>query len=212
MKARTQPGRTSQYARKTPARGRCLATLRPDGAEASGQSSLVRFLAAAAAVSMLLVSTAPVHAQAGGCELIPDDRNPPEKILRCGAALEVRSAHQTDYHAVDQAGNAPPNAIQLNSGALMIEFHPSKGHRHFQILTPNAIAAVRGTKWVVEVSSARTSTFVIAGRVAVSRPHGEQTVLLRPGEGADVAPDGAPIVVKRWAAPRVQALLARFGQ
>jgi hypothetical protein len=166
---------------------------------------------AAAIVSTLLVSTS-VRAQAGGCELIADDRNPPEKILRCGGALEVRSAHQTDYHAVDQVGSAPPNAIQLDSGALMIEFHPSKGRRHFQILTPNAIAAVRGTRWVVEVAPARTSTFVIAGTVAVSRPHGEQTVLLRPGEGADVTPDGTPIVVKRWAAPRVQALLARFGQ
>ena len=167
---------------------------------------------AAAIVSALLLSTATARAQAGACQLIADDRNPPEKILHCGGALEVRSAHQTDYHPADQAGNAPPNAIQLDSGALMIEFHPSKGRRHFQILTPNAIAAVRGTKWVVEVAPARTSTFVIAGRVAVSRPHGDQTVLLRPGEGADVTPDNGPIVVKRWAAPRVQTLLARFGQ
>jgi hypothetical protein len=143
---------------------------------------------------------------------VPDDRNPPEKILRCGDALEVRSAHQTEYHPVDQAGNAPPNAIQLDSGALMIEFHPGKGRRHFQILTPNAIAAVRGTKWVVEVAPARTSTFVIAGRVAVSRSRGQQTVLLRPGEGADVTPQSGPIVVKRWAASRVKTLLARFGE
>ena len=79
-------------------------------------------------------------------------------------------------------------------------------------MTPNAIAAVRGTKWIVEVGPERTSTLVISGRVAVSRPRAEQTVVLRPGEGADVAPDDAPIVVKRWAEPRVRALLARFGE
>ena len=58
----------------------------------------------------------------------------------------------------------------------------------------NAIAAVRGTKWVVDVGSEKASTFVIAGRVAVSRPSGGQTVLLRAGDGADVSPDSAPIV------------------
>jgi hypothetical protein len=211
MKDRAQSGREWRRACETPARWREPAKRPTVRAAALARSSLAWSFAAAIA-SALLLSTAAARAQAGGCELIADERNPPEKILRCGDALEARPAHQTDYHPVDQTGNAPPNAIQLDSGALMIEFHPSKGRRHFQILTPDAIAAVRGTKWVVEVAPARTSTFVIAGTVAVSRPHGQQTVLLRPGEGADVTPDGAPIAVKRWARMRVQALLARFGE
>jgi hypothetical protein len=212
MKHPAWPGRALQHGRGTAAR-RPSQTRKSGRVAASTQLLLPPLsLAAAAIVSSVLFSAPPAQAQAGACQLIADDRNPPEKILRCGDALEVRSAHQTDYQPVDQAASAPPNAIQLDSGALMIAFHPSKGRKHFQILTPNAIAAVRGTKLVVEVAPARTSTFVVAGKVAVSRPNEQQTVVLRPGEGADVAPDGAPIVVKRWAKPRVQALLARFGE
>jgi hypothetical protein len=151
-------------------------------------------------------------AQTSACELVPDAQNPPERILRCGDKLVIRTAHDTSYHPVDQNGTEQPNAVELDSGALMIEFHPSKGHPSFQIRTPHAIAAVRGTRWVVDVGSGQTSTFVIAGHVAVSRPSGEQTTLLRAGEGADVSPGSGPIVVKRWAAARVRGLLARFGR
>jgi hypothetical protein len=151
-------------------------------------------------------------AQTSACELVPDEKNPPEKILRCGEGLVVRTAHDTTYHAVGGQGTKPPKELQLDAGAVMVEFHPSKGHSTFQIRTPNAIAAVRGTKWVVDVSPDKTSTFVISGYVAVSRPRGAETVVLRAAEGADVSPDSGPIVVKRWAAPRVKALLARFGE
>ncbi|MGA2792448.1 MAG: FecR family protein [Roseiarcus sp.] len=169
-------------------------------------------LGIAAALSMWLAATVPASSQTSGCALVADDRNPPEKILRCGANLEVRAAAGTIYHPIDQRGSARPKSLQLDDGALMIEFHPSKRHTSFQILTPHAIAAVRGTKWIVEVGPERTSTLVISGRVAVSRPRAEQTVVLRPGEGADVSPGEEPIAVKRWAEKRVRALLARFGE
>lgn len=168
--------------------------------------------ASVVAASILLLTTISCRAQASACELVRDDQNPPEKILRCGDTLTVRTAHETAYHAGDRHTTQQPNEVQLDNGALMVEFHPSKGHPTFQIRTPYAIAAVRGTKWVVEVKPGKTSTFVIAGRVAVSRPGAAGAALLRAGEGADVSPNSGPIVVKRWAAPRVRALLARFGQ
>ena len=164
------------------------------------------------AAAVLLSAGVSAGAQTSACELVPDVQNPPEKILRCGRTLVVRTAHDTSYHPVDQNATEQPNEVELDGGALMVEFHPSKRHPSFQIRTPYAIAAVRGTKWVVDVGSEKASTFVIAGRVAVSRPSGGQTVLLRAGDGADVSPDSGPIVVKRWAAARVRALLARFGQ
>ncbi|HEY3719735.1 MAG TPA: FecR family protein [Roseiarcus sp.] len=164
------------------------------------------------AAAILLSTGVSAAAQTSACELVPDAQNPPEKILRCGRTLVVRTAHDTSYHPVDQNGTEQPNEVELDGGALMVEFHRSKRHPSFQIRTPYAVAAVRGTKWVVDVDSEKASTFVIAGRVAVSRPGGEQTVLLRAGDGADVSPDSGPIVVKRWPAARVRALLARFGQ
>ena len=189
---------TKPFARETP-------VARGPSRNRAGPTTIV-------AILILLSAGVSAGAQTSACELVPDAQNPPEKILRCGRTLAVRTAHDTFYHPVDQNGTEQPNAVELDGGALMVEFHPSKRHPSFQIRTPYAIAAVRGTKWVVDVGSEKASTFVIAGRVAVSRPSGGQTVLLRAGDGADVSPDSGPIVVKRWPAPRVRALLARFGQ
>jgi ferric-dicitrate binding protein FerR (iron transport regulator) len=189
---------TKPFARETPA-------ARGPSRNRAGPMTIV-------AAAILLSATLSASAQTSACELIPDAQNPPERILRCGDRLVIRTAHDTSYHPVDQNGTEQPNVVELDGGALMVEFHPSRRHPSFQIRTPYAIAAVRGTRWVVDVGSDKASTFVIAGRVAVSRPSGEQTVLLRAGDGADVSPDSAPIVVKRWAAARGRALLARFGQ
>jgi hypothetical protein len=161
---------------------------------------------------MWLAATTAAMSQSGQCALVADDRNPTEQILRCGDDLVVRTAPGTRYQPVDQQGTELPKALRLDAGALMIEFHPSDAHKNFQILTPQAIAAVRGTKWVVEVRSATTSTLVLVGEVAVARPNATQTVVLKPGQGADISAGRGPIAAKRWPKARVQALLARFGE
>jgi hypothetical protein len=169
-------------------------------------------LGAVAAVSMWLATTLSAISQSGECELVADNSNPSEKIMRCGDDLVVREAHGTRYHPVDQHGKGPPKALRLDAGALMIEFHRSEARKNFQILTPHAIAAVRGTEWVVDVQPARTSTLVISGEVAVERLHSDATVILKPGQGADISAGTGPIVAKRWPKRRVRALLARFGE
>jgi hypothetical protein len=163
------------------------------------------------AAAIHLSAGAAVRAQGGACELIPDVRNPPERILRCDDTLVVRATRDASYRLPDQPEAQQPDVLQLDRGAVMVEFHPSRAHPSFQIHTPYAIAAVRGTHWVIDVGPDKASTFVIEGVVAVSRPRGAETVLLHPGEGADVSPDSGPIVVKRWPALRVRNLLARFG-
>src|SRR5262249_31610924 len=77
--------------------------------------------------------------------------------------------------------------------------------RNCQIETPDAIAAVRGTTWAVEVTPAQTNTFVVTGAVAVTRVTRSNTVVLADGEGVDVAPGTGPLKVTRWGEPRVRA-------
>jgi FecR protein len=103
------------------------------------------------------------------------------------------------------------DSVELSGKALLIEVPPKSGGNKFQVITPQAIAAVRGTKWAVDVAQDKTSVFVVNGRVAVGRRTGTHSVTLRPGEGVDVEP-GAPLTVKRWAPARVSALMARLGQ
>ncbi|HEY7089462.1 MAG TPA: FecR domain-containing protein [Tepidisphaeraceae bacterium] len=153
-----------------------------------------------------------MSAETDGCKLLPDDRDPSVKILRCGDDLTLRIAANTDYQLTGQQGQGLPKGAQLKSGALMIDFKPSARQRNFQILTPHAIAAVRGTTWAVEVTPAQSSTLAVSGSVEVTRPNRSRGVVLHAGEGADVTAGTGPITVKRWGEKRVQALLARFAQ
>ena len=137
---------------------------------------------------------------------------PVRKDLRCGDNLTVHVAPGSHYRLIAKPGQPLPSAIQLDDGALLIEFQPSPQQKDFQILTPLAVAAVRGTKWAVEVSAARTSTLVLGGAVAVTNRHLNQYVILREGEGADITPMDTSMVQKRWGDARVRALLARFGE
>ncbi len=155
----------------------------------------------------------PALGQPAGCTLVADDRNPKEKMLRCGDDLTIRAAANSKYQVTGESGQAPPTEVRLKSGALLIEFKPSERARNFQILTPHAIAAVRGTRWAVEVTPARTSTLVLDGEVEVAQVRArERSARLRVQQGADVTAKPGPVVVKRWGKKRVDALLARFGQ
>ncbi len=166
--------------------------------------------------ALCLTFCLPLHAaqaQSEACALRPSKHNPDEKILRCGRDLIVEPAPGTIYRPVDPGGRRPPAAIQLDGGGLLIEFHPTERRRDFQILTPLAITAVRGTNWAVEATLDRTSCLVLTGAVNVSRANGAaKSVVLRRGEGVDVTPGAGPLQVKRWRPERIRALLARFGR
>jgi ferric-dicitrate binding protein FerR (iron transport regulator) len=165
---------------------------------------------ASAALCAWLGAATIAFGQSGGCALIPDERNASEKVLRCGSGLNIRSAAGTKYQLIGQESR--PTGARLDSGALLIEFEPGQGRRNFQILTPHAIAAVRGTKWAVDVASTRTSTLVLSGRVKVTRRVGTQSATLAAGQGVDVGTETGPLTVKHWPQERVRALLARFGE
>jgi hypothetical protein len=132
--------------------------------------------------------------------------------LRCGQTLTVQPAQGTRYRPIFTQGHPVPTGARLDDGALLIEFHPSGGDRDFQILTPLAIAAVRGTRWAMEVSRARTSTLVLSGAVAVTSRRLNQYVVLTEGQGVDVSAQDTALTRKTWREARIRALLARFGR
>lgn len=165
-----------------------------------------------AVLALALTLSAPAAAQSGVCSLTADEHDAALSVMRCaGDLLTVRETPDAQYAAEPAGANAAPRRIRLDAGALMIEFHSSARQRNFEILTPIAIAAVRGTKWIVDAEPGQTSTFVVAGVVAVSRRADGRTALLAQGQGVDVLAAGGPLVVKRWKPARVKALLARFG-
>ena len=167
----------------------------------------------AAALLAVLALGGPQTARAGGaCSLVPSDRDPSEKILQCGQELTVRPAPGARYQPLYKKGQPLPAGVRLDSGALLIDYRPNQAQPNFQILTPLAIAAVRGTKWAMEVSPMRTSTLVLSGEVAVTSRRLNQYVVLTEGLGVDISPSDTTLARKQWGQSRVRALLSRFGE
>ena len=134
--------------------------------------------------------------------------DPPRTVYDCqnGLVFEAEAAAALSKQA---PSGAAPTSITLSEGGLLLGApEPS---RPLQILTPHAVASVRGTTFVVDVDPDGTGVFTVEGAVTVARPDGREEVVLGAGEGVDVAP-GDPLVVRRWPEERVIPLLARFGR
>lgn len=134
------------------------------------------------------------------------------QVLRCGDGLTINVEAGARYTLVDRDRNGNVDTVRLQGKALLLDTSQRPAGRGFEVVTPQAIAAVRGTRWAVDVASGKTSVFVVRGSVAVRRPTAGAGVVLGPGEGVDVEPGTASLTVRRWPAARVSALLARLGQ
>jgi ferric-dicitrate binding protein FerR (iron transport regulator) len=146
------------------------------------------------------------------CSLVADPDHAGARMLQCGHSMAAHLAEGTVVHPVGGAGSSTPAALRLDTGALLLEFRPQPGAENFQILTPEAIAAVRGTTWAVEVERGKTSVLVIAGKVGVQARRSGAAASLGPGEGVDVTGTPRTLTVKHWPEARVRRLLARFGR
>jgi hypothetical protein len=133
------------------------------------------------------------------------------QTLRCEGGVTIIAENGARFKLQDRDGNGRVDSAELSSKALLLEVPRTRSGNRFQVITPQAIAAVRGTKWAVDAAEGKTSVFVVNGRVAVGRRTGSHRVTLGAGEGVDVEATG-PLTIKRWPAARVAALMARLGQ
>jgi ferric-dicitrate binding protein FerR (iron transport regulator) len=124
--------------------------------------------------------------------------------MRLGRNTTVRLGEQArlkiDRFLVDAGG-----VMTLQSGPLLFDGQPR--HAGVQVRSPFALIAVRGTRFFAGPSNDRFGVFVARGSVTVSAAG--QQVILREGEGTDIASPGTPPTpVKRWAPERIRAALA----
>jgi ferric-dicitrate binding protein FerR (iron transport regulator) len=169
-------------------------------------------LSIAAAALALLAGAGDVSAQQPdlGCARAPSANQ--TQTLRCGGGLTIITENGAQFTLLDRDGNGRVDAVDLHSKAVFIEAPKKKTGKPFEVITPQAIAAVRGTRWAVDAEGAKTAVFVDTGRVSVRRVAAPGQVVLGPGEGVDVDAGTTPLEVKRWGAPRVAALMARLGR
>ncbi|MBI2264995.1 MAG: FecR domain-containing protein [Armatimonadetes bacterium] len=99
---------------------------------------------------------------------------------------------------VSQYGGTRPNWIQVLAGKVLVHVQRVLGRKQsFEVRTPTATLAARGTVFSVDVVNVQGSTVVqaIHGSVEV-QAHGVKTVL-SPGKTALINPQGSPIIVPR---------------
>ncbi len=104
------------------------------------------------------------------------------QTLRCEPNVTIVAESGAQYTLVDRDKNGQVDAANLGSKALLVDAPKTRGRASFQVITPQAIAAVRGTKWAVDVAADKTSVFVVRGSVAVRRHSAGRGVTLGPGE------------------------------
>jgi hypothetical protein len=172
-------------------------------------SVIVRAAYVAFACLLFPVQMAAAQPANVGC-VTENPANAPQ-TLRCEGGVTIVAENGARFTLQDRDGNGRVDSVELSSKALLLEVPKKQGGNRFQVITPQAIAAVRGTKWAVDAAEGKTSVFVVNGRVAVGRRTGSHTVTLGRGEGVDVEAAG-PLTIKRWPAARVSALMARLGQ
>jgi ferric-dicitrate binding protein FerR (iron transport regulator) len=166
---------------------------------------------AACVGACLLFPVEMAAAQPANMGCTPDNPAGAPQTLRCEGGVIIVAENGARFTLQDRDGNGRVDSVELSSKALLLEVPKKPGKNQFQVTTPQAIAAVRGTKWAVDSAEGKTSVFVVNGRVAVGRRTGSHTVTLGRGEGVDVEAAG-PLTIKRWPRARVAALMARLGQ
>ena len=160
-----------------------------------------------------LVLTTAASAQDGGCQATVL-QNPPRTLLTCPNGVTITAEDGTTFSLDDRDPAVPgPEGVHLDDQGVLVEVPPGGVPGGFEVTTPQAIAAVRGTRWAVDVQDGKTSVFVVRGTVAVRRSPDDPSVDLGPGEGVDVEEGTRSVLtVRRWGAERSSSLLARFGE
>ena len=131
--------------------------------------------------------------------------------LSDGSIISIGENTRLRLSMYQSTSNDFTTRLGLLSGVLRAFVARVIANGQFEIETETAIAAVRGTDWLVDVTPAGTGVALVSGVVAVSsRAKPEKVVVLdAPGRGTDVAPGGEPTAPHPWAAQRFQTTLER---
>lgn len=173
-------------------------------------SDILGVALAAGILSVINVDSASAQATAN-CSLQPAVSNE-RQTLNCEPGLSITIERGAHYRLADRNHDGRVDAIVLSGKAALVDVDSSRVKGGFEVVTPQAIAAVRGTRWAVDVKPGKTSVLVLRGRVAVNKVSTGQGVTLGMGQGIDADRGRSPLRVVPWAQPRISALMTRLGQ
>lgn len=123
--------------------------------------------------------------------------------------LGSQSAFEVDNVVSNGAGTDREVSLDLLSGALRAFAAPATPKSRFEIRTPRAITAVRGTEWGILADETKSDVLVMTGRVGVRKNEvsGQSAISLTRTLGVTVTDAGLGQIT-RWPKEQVDALLA----
>jgi hypothetical protein len=131
--------------------------------------------------------------------------------LNDGTVISVGENTRIRLSMYQSTSNSLTTRLNIARGVLRLLVARITTGGQFEIESETAIAAVRGTDWLMDVTADTTSVAIITGAVAVSstaKP-GATVVLDTPGHGTDVARGEAPTTPHAWGAQRFAKTLER---
>ena len=131
---------------------------------------------------------------------------------RDGSVISVGENARVHIEAHQGAGRKAKTKLALVVGALRLFVSMASADGSFEVESETAVAAVRGTEWIVDATRDHTAVAVLSGRVAVTSREaaaGSTVLLTAPGQGTDVRRGAAPTPPVSWGARRLADVLAR---
>jgi hypothetical protein len=132
-------------------------------------------------------------------------------LVVCGDGLQIAMGPGTELAVRSFVADEPGGVrvvLGLLQGITRLIGGLVEGGRAIEIDTRTAVASVRSTEWLVESTAKGTGVLSLVGEVAVRALAGG-SVVLRPGEGSDVAPGAAPKPPALWGEARRRDAIAR---
>ena len=154
-----------------------------------------------------LAVNAPVHRG----DTIVTGRGKAKVALMDGSILSIGENTRLQVSHFTSPDTNPTVRLNLLSGVLRPLVNKTTSSGSFEVETQTAIAAVRGTEWLMEATADNTAVALLRGRVAVSsRDDRRASVVLRsPGQGTDVPRGQPPKPPVAWGTQRLANLMAR---
>lgn len=123
-------------------------------------------------------------------------------------SLGEQSRLELQQFAYDARQRTRSGRLAIPWGFVRTIFKEMSSLSSIDLITPTAVAAIRGTDLMGEVSAEATAIVVLEGTVAISnlRPMFRSLSTLTPGMGATVRGDDPPSTPTRWSESRIEAL------
>src|SRR5690606_26973336 len=113
------------------------------------------WLAGCALPAAVLATAALAQSGSGGCQA-QALQDPSRTALTCPNGVRIVAEDGANFSLEDRGAAAGPEAVRLDGKALLLEAPAGAVEGGFEVITPQAVAAVRGTKWAVDVADGKT--------------------------------------------------------